>query len=133
MTILGLNWMQYKETARHNLATEAETARSNRENEFVRAGTLTEAVRSNRASEGLKALSLDEQVRSNMANEVIARTNAATNWQNAKTNNRNALTNQGHLQISQQMQPYQQIESVTRSTSNIVNSVGKLVDAIIPF
>lgn len=66
MTNDQVNYLNYQEAARHNLASETETSRSNLAQE-------SETRRHNLTSEGITNRSLQETIRTNKANEKIKR------------------------------------------------------------
>lgn len=100
------------ESIRHNKVSEIETKRHNVIGEGLTARDISERERSNRANEGIKRYQTFELSRSNRANERI-RTES-----NRLTSERNAIE-----------EAKRQQDQVTGA----VNSVAKIIDAIIPF
>lgn len=78
MTIMGIQWLNYKETERANkmrenisLATLDETKRSNRVDEGIRQGSLDESIRSNKVKESISWSTLGENIRHNKQTETL--------------------------------------------------------------
>lgn len=93
---------QIAEQARHNLATEQETARSNRAQESLQS-ELNAINRMNAQTNAINAqtniLNYRESVRANKARESIQRDQNVINAINASANMRNAATNRMNANI----------------------------------
>lgn len=69
MTMMGLEYLKYKEDVRSNIARESENVRHNTQTETLDRLGLGETVRANQAKESIGWGNLDELVRSNQMRE----------------------------------------------------------------
>lgn len=114
MTDIQIKYFDYVEGKRHNIVTEGETIKHNRQTESQALNELVETRTHNRNTEGLTQQTINENVRHNLQSESIGRTqanaarlsaqagmlSASAAMQNAATNASN-LINQTKLTESQ--------------------------------
>jgi hypothetical protein len=90
MLAVQVQYHDYKERQRHNLATEQEERRSHQANEAISWANLQEVHRHNIQTESLGWESLNETHRHNLATESIGRTQAAAAMISAKASAKQA-------------------------------------------
>lgn len=93
MLAVQVQYWTLQETKRHDVATEAETAKHNRVQEDIGYRNLFEVVRHDVAQEDYWNRSLEETGRHNRMMERIDYSNVLVGQQNADTNRMNAQTN----------------------------------------
>lgn len=136
MTNMGVNYANYLETARSNLARETETHRSNvaDETERNRSNLAKEAEthRSNVAGENLRGQELQEKVRANKAGEALRSGELSEKVRSAKESESIKRSELGEKQRSNmQNELVNYIKTMTNTAQNVITGstlANKLVE-----
>lgn len=136
MTLMGINYLNYQENVRSNIARESENSKHNRETETLGRLSFGENVRSNQANEAIKQGSLDENIRSNLANESIkwstlsetTRSNLANENIKDRQLGETVRSNKAHESISWSQLSEQTRSNQAREAENIRSNLAREVE-----